>query len=59
MLEKIISTINDDIGKEQFGGKAFWLKWLSDKGFTIPRSYFLKAEDAAFCTADYLWKIEG
>lgn len=40
MLEKIISTINDDIGKEQFGGKAFWLKWLSDKGFTIPRSYF-------------------
>ena len=52
MLEKIISTIHDDIGKEQFGGKAFWLKWLSDKGFTIPRSYFLKAEDAAFCTAD-------
>lgn len=57
MLEKVLKEIAENISSEQFGGKAFWLKWLGDNGFPIPKSYFSKAEEPSFYTPAYYEKL--
>ena len=57
MLEKVLKEISENISSEQFGGKAFWLKWLGDNGFPIPKSYFSKAEEPSFYTPAYYEKL--
>ncbi|MBX7047312.1 MAG: hypothetical protein K1X86_15890 [Ignavibacteria bacterium] len=47
---KIIGLKNDKIVKKNmFGGKAYWLSWLSSNGYTIPETvYFSKMNDQEY-----------
>ena len=40
---KFISLKPIQISKEDFGGKAYWLNWLKENQFNIPRSVYVKA----------------
>lgn len=58
MPEKLLKKITDNIiSSEHFGGKAFWLKWLNDNCFPVPKSYFSKAEDPCFYTPAYYERL--
>lgn len=52
-MESIIKTIDDKISIEQFGGKAYGLKWLAENHFPIPVTYFAKTVSFNDCTEDY------
>jgi rifampicin phosphotransferase len=42
-MQELITHITDSIGVNYFGGKAFWLSWLSSEGFNVPHAVFLRA----------------
>lgn len=58
MFEKILNKVTDSISGEQFGGKAYWLKWLNDNDFPVPKSYFSKAEETVFYTSAYYARLK-
>lgn len=44
--EQLFFSYNrEEISINTFGGKAYWLNWLYNNGFTIPKSYFLKTNN--------------
>lgn len=40
---RYLFNVIDDTCVTDFGGKSFWLNWLSKNGYSIPKTYFLKA----------------
>lgn len=38
-----IASLDEEISREEYGGKAFWLSWLARKGFNVPDAIFLPA----------------
>lgn len=45
ITEKIIPySKKSPVSKEEFGGKSFWLNWLQENRFNVPRSVYVKAQ---------------